>query len=396
MGKKSKKEKFAENENKEKFAVSERVKEYLIRAHSFQEMGTEQLPDENFDILHFPQILLAAGVIMAIYGYFIIYISTDKSAQFDGLAALIVGNVIATLGILKLLKKYWFSFIILLFISLLIIVGMMALWDFLIVPWAEANDILSTNTASTGSFIERTSLVVLTTTTFAYIACFVWLIGARYTSTFYYKLFSRGKKRENQFFIVDPWRKTLASKGALIKDILGRIYYPFLFLLTIILTLSEIGGVYFIQISLDRYFEAILFMYVLLCAMVIIFPAFWLLDYVRYYNETRLEVRSMGQQVLILVKGYAGFGVIFTFISRSQSGIQGALMEFFMLTLYLIPVLIILIGAYVLLTERDVYYIADKIVHGDTVIVEYKLIDSKGEELKWWLGSKKRKIGGTS
>ena len=57
---------------------------------------------------------------------------------------------------------------------------------------------------------------------------------------------------------------------------------------------------------------------------------------------------------------------------------------------------ILLIGGYVLLTERDVYYIASKVTHGDVVIVNYKLIDSFGEELKWWLGSKKKQIGGSS
>ena len=100
-------------------------------------------------------------------------------------------------------------------------------------------------------------------------------------------------------------------------------------------------------------------------------------------------MKSLGQRILILVKGYAGFGTLFTFITRTQNDFFGALLEFYMMTLYLIPSLILLIGGYVLLTERDVYYIASKVTHGNKVIVDYKLIDSVGEELEWWLASKK-------
>lgn len=375
-----------ESEKKSRNKISERVRQYLIRAHSFQEVGTESLPDQDYDILHFPHILLAAGVIMAVYGYFIISISTDYSAYsayVDGLIILITGNIICTLGMIKLLTKYWGSFLILVLISCAIIFTLMALWDFFIVPWAVEQGI--TDYLPEEPFIKRTGTVVLTTFTFAYTACLVWFIGARYTSALYFNLFARGKGKRRRFFIVDPWRKTIGSKASLISDILGRVFFPFFFLLTLITTLSEQGDLFFIQVDWTSYFDSVLIMYVLLCAMVVLFPAFWLLDYIREYNEERLEVNSLGEKVLILVKGYAGFGTVFTFISRSQGGFVSALLEFYMLAMYLIPSLIVLIGGYVLLTERDVFYIAQKVVHGNRVIVEYKLIDSTGKELKWWI-----------
>lgn len=399
MLKRSRKKTPKENSEieKEKFDVSEKLKDYLVRAHSFQEVGTEVLPEEEYDVLKFPQLLFAAGVIISMYGYFIVYVSRDSfSAFFDGFIVLIAGNIIATLGMIKLLKKYWGSFFMLLIISTAIIIIMMALWDFVIKPWAFSVGIIIEGDSIGGSFLQRFAIVLLTTTTFAYTSCFVWYLLARYTSVFYFKIFSRGGKKARRFFIVDPWRKTLSSKVSLIGDILGRIYYPFFFLLAVILTLSEYGDLYFIQIDWDNYFQTVLLMYGLLCLMVVLFPAFWLLDYVRFYNESRLEVRSIGRQVLILVKGYAGFGTIFSFISRSQVNFFGAILELFNLALYLIPSLIILIGGYVLLTERDVYYIADKLVHGDKVIVDYRLIDSTGSELKWWVKSTKQNIGGSN
>jgi hypothetical protein len=396
MTKKSKKEKSNVEIRKDEMEITQRVKDYLIRAHSFQEVGTEVLEDEDYDVLHFPHLLLAAGVIMAIYGYFIIVISTSESAFLDGLAALIAGNVIATIGMIRLLKKYWVSFLILVLISLAIVIGMMVIWDYLIVPWAETQGILAESVGTVDKFINRASLVFLTILTFAYTACFVWYILARYTSSFYFQLFSRSKEKQIRFFIVDPWRKTVAKKSSLISDIIGRTRVPFFFLLTIILSLQGAGSVYFIQIDWNTYFESVLIMDLLLCAMVVLFPAFWLLDYIRYYNEDRLEVRSIGRQVLILVKGYAGFGTLVTLITRSQFGLAQALMDFFMVSLYLMPSLIILVGGYVLLTERDVYYIASKVIHGDSVIVEYKLFDTLGDELKWWLGEKtKGKKGGS-
>lgn len=369
--------------------VSERVKEYLVRAHSFQEMGTEVLEDEDYDVLHFPHLFFAAGVIMAIYGYFIILVSSDinYSAFQDGLIILIIGNIIATFGMLRLLKKYWSEFFILLMISIGMIILMMAIWFYALFPFAEAEGFISSGVTEEGSFWERTALVILTTSTFAYTACFIWYLLARFTSSLYFRFFSATKDRASRFFIVDPWRKTLSNKGALIEDILERVYWPFFFLLAVIMTLSSTGELYFVEVSWDNYFEAVLLTYVLLCAMVVLFPAFWLLDYVRYYNEGRLEVRSLGQRILILVKGYAGFGTIITFINRigEKAGLIGAILEFYMMAMFLIPSLILLIGGYVLLTERDVYYIADRVVHGDRVIVDYRLIDSKGEELKWWL-----------
>jgi hypothetical protein len=395
MKKKEKKEKKNKSNieiRQDKQEVKEKVKEFLIRAHSFQEVGTEVLDDKDYDVLHFPHLILAMGVIMSIYGYFIIILSTELApspiieAYQDGLAALIAGNVIATIGMLRLLKKYWGSFIILLLLNAGLITILLALWNFLL-----------TGTSGTAEdFWNQTILTILTTLTFAYTACFVWYIGARYTSSLYFRLFSGGKSKANKFFIVDPWRKTLSNKGALIKDILGRTIYPFLFLLSVIMSITEAGGLYFAQLDWDKYFQSVLIIYLLLCAMVVIFPALWLLDYVRYIDENRLEVRSMGQQVLFLVKGYAGFGIFVTFFARSQSDLFGAIMELLMLTIYLIPSLILLIGGYVLLTERDVYYIASKVAHGDVVVVNYKLIDSFGEELKWWLGSKKKQRGGSS
>ena len=68
MTKKSKKEKSNLDIRKDEMEMTKRVKDYLIRAHSFQEVGTEVLDDEDYDVLHFPHLLLAAGVIMAIYG----------------------------------------------------------------------------------------------------------------------------------------------------------------------------------------------------------------------------------------------------------------------------------------------------------------------------------------
>jgi hypothetical protein len=272
---------------------------------------------------------------------------------------------------------------------------MMVIWDYAIVPWAEDQGIIAESIGTVDVFVNRASLVFLTILTFAYTACFVWYILARYTSSFYFQLFSRSSEKQIRFFIVDPWRKTVAKKSSLLSDIIGRTRVPFFFLLTIILTLQGVGSVYFIQIDWNTYFESVLIMDLLLCAMVVLFPAFWLLDYIRYYNEDRLEVRSIGRQVLILVKGYAGFGTLFTFITRSTYGLVPALLDFFMVTLYLMPSLIILIGGYVLLTERDVYYIASKVIHGDTVIVEYKLFDTLGDELKWWLGEKARKKRGS-
>jgi len=384
-----KKDSNLERRTLEQKEVSERVKDYLIRAHSFQEMGTEVLEDKDYDVLHFPHLFFAAGVIMAIYGYFIILVSsdTDYSTFQDGLIILIIGNIIATFGMLRLLRKYWSEFFILLTISIGLIIGMMAIWFYALFPIAENEGFITSGVTEEGTFWERTSLVILTTSTFAYTACFVWYLFARFTSSLYYRFFSTTKSRASRFFIVDPWRKTLSNKGALIADILERVYWPFFFLLAVIMTLSATGDLYFIEVSWNNYFEAVLLTYLLLCAMVILFPAFWLLDYVRYYNEGRLEVRSLGQRVLILVKGYAGFGTIITFINRigENAGFLGAILEFYMMAMFLIPSLILLIGGYVLLTERDVYYIADKIIHGDRVIVDYKLIDSKGEELKWWL-----------
>lgn len=368
---------------KKKYEISEKVKDYLVRAHSFQEVGTEQMPDKDYDVLHFPHMIFAAGVIMGIYGYFIIYISSGISAYLDGIAVLIVGNIVATVGMIVLLKKYWFSFLILLSISIGLIIGMMIIWDFAIIPWAESRG-LALSIGESGVFWLRTSLVLLTMMTFAYTACFIWYMAARYTSLLYFKFYAPTEEKTLRYFIVDPWRKVLKSKSSLIKDIIGRVDYPFLFLLTILMTLIEVGDLYFIQINWDSYFEEALIMYILLCAMVVLFPSFWLLDYVRIYDDERLEVRSLGRQVEIIIYGYAGIGTVISFISRSQTSIESAILEFYMLALYLIPTLIVLIGGYVLLTERDVYFIADKIVHGNKVIVDYKLIDSKGSELKWW------------
>ncbi|MHA1271805.1 MAG: hypothetical protein ACTSVV_08355 [Promethearchaeota archaeon] len=394
MTSKKKSKKNIEEEPQKFTELSERVKGYLIRAHSFQEVGTKVLPDKDYDVLNFPHLLFSAGVIMAIYGYFIIFISSGYSAYRDGLVVLIAGNIIATVGILKLLKKYWSEYFVLLLISIFLIVIMMGCWDYFIYPWAIKQKIVPPDLTTEGSFYNRVGLVILTTTTFAYTACFIWFILARFTSFLFFKIFSFGKKKRNRFFIVDPWRKTLKNKAALIKDILNRVYYPFLFLLATILTLSEEGDVYFIQVSWSNYFEAVLFMYILLCAMVILFPAFWLLDYVRYYNEERLEVISLGRRVLILVYGYAGFGTIIWFINAyADIGVLAAILELYMMTLYLIPTLILLIGSYILLTERDVYYIASKVPHGDKVVVEYKLIDSKGNVLEWWITPKKKKGG---
>ncbi len=396
MSKISENQKISNKIQEDQKKVSERVKEYIVRAHSFQEMGTEVLPDKDYDVLHFPHLALACGVIMAIYGYFIILISKSFSAYQDGLVVLIVGNILATLGMLRLLQKYWVSFLILLFMSAGIILVLMALWDFILYPFAKAGGFIPSGTGVTaeGIFWMRVSLVILTTSTFAYTACFIWYLLARFTSSIYFKFFSLAKEKASRFFIVDPWRKTVSSKSALIGDILSRVYWPFFFLLSLILTLTGSGDLYFIQVQWNSYFQTVLLMYLLLCAMVVLFPAFWLLDYVRYYNESRLEVRSLGRRVLILVKGYAGFGTVFTFIARSQHGIVNALLEFYMMTLYLIPSLILLIGGYVLLTERDVYYIADKVVHGNKVIVDFKLIDSNGSELKWWLSAKEQLEGG--
>ncbi len=374
--------------------IKQRVNDYLVRAHSFQEVGTEVLPDENYDVLHFPHIILAIGVIMGLYGYFIIYISSEYTVYLDGLSALIVGNIISTIGMLRLLKKYWTSFVILLLLSFGIIALMLAIWIFILVPWGLSSGLFLTSLGSQVDFLNRVMIIIQTTLMFAYTACFVWYIFARYTSSLYFRLYSGGKKKRHQFFIVDPWRKTLSNKMILIKDILGRILYPFLFLLSIMLSVTNVGELYFTQIDWDNYFQSILVMYALLCVMVVIFPALWLLDYVRFYDEHRLEVRSMGRQVLFLVKGYAGFGIIISFLARSQDGIISALMELFILTLYLIPTLILLIGGYVLLTERDVYYIASKVPHGDVVIVNYKLIDSLGEELRWWLAARDSQSGG--
>lgn len=393
MTKKAEKEKSNLEIRQNVNEVKDRVKEYLVRATSFQEVGTEVLSDQEYDVLHFPHLIFAAGVIMSVYGYFIIFISTAYSAYIDGLVILILGNIIASFGMLRLLKKYWASFLAILFITILLIIGMMALWDFVIIPTTNRAGLLPKEMASSGSFLNKTFLVILTTITFSYTACFVWFLGARFTSSLYFKLFSRGKEKKYKFFIVDPWRKTLTSKSALISDVLGHIRYPFLFLLTIILTLSQQGKTFFIDFRWNNYFEAVLLMYFLLCAMVILFPAFWLLDYVRYYDADRLEVTSMGNRVLILIYGYAGFGTIVTFISRSQAGIVVAMLEFYMVALYLIPSLMLLIGGYILLTERDVYYIAGKVPHGDKVIIEYKLIDSVGKELQWWLGYKNEKEG---
>ncbi len=107
MKKKSKNKKVDIEKTMEQKEISERVKEFIVRAHSFQEMGTEVLEDEGYDVLHFPHLVLAAGVIMAMYGYFIIIISPSLSAYQDALFILIVGNIIATIGMLRLLKKYW-------------------------------------------------------------------------------------------------------------------------------------------------------------------------------------------------------------------------------------------------------------------------------------------------
>ena len=381
---------------KEKNEVSEKIKDYISRAHSFQEVGTEQLPDKDYDVLHFPHIIFASGVIMSMYGYFIIYISTAQGVSVDGLAALIVGNIIATVGIIRLLKKYWSELLILMFIGLGIIFVMMIFWDFLIYPLAGSVGLLSKDLISEGDFFTRVALVILTTLTFSYTACFVWFILARYTSTFYFRILSRGKESKVRVFLVDPFRKTLTSKYELVTAILYRIIYPFLFILSLILYMSEEGEFYYMNISWNSYFEAVLLLYLLLCAMAVLFPAFWLLDYVRYFDDERLEVTSMGETVLILVYGYAGIGTLLWFIQRSQGGILVALMELYMVTLYIVPALIILIGGYVLLTERDVYYIADQIVHGDKVIVDYKLIDSDGNELKWWISSAGEKKGGES
>ncbi len=387
MGKKSDKKLADSRFTIGKDQVSERVKDFLVRAHSFQEMGTEELPDEDYDVLHFPHLILAAGVIMAVYGYFIILVTTEFSAYQDGIVILIVGNVISTIGILGLLKKYWASFFILLLLSIGMIIGMMVLWDYVLFPVGKGEGFIPSGMSEEGNSMAKIGLVVLTTLTFAYTACFLWYLLARFTSSIYFKFFSLTKEKANRFFIVDPWRKTLASKSTLISDIINRVYVPFFFLLSIIMTLSSAGTLYFIQVGWSNYFETVLLTFFLICAMVVLFPAFWLLDYVRYYNEERLEVKSLGARILILVKGYAGFGTIFTFLARSQEGIVSASLEFYMLTLYLLPSLILLIGGYVLLTERDVYYIADKVVHGDKVIIEFKLIDSTGKELKWWLTS---------
>ena len=372
----------------EKKEVSKKVKDFIVRAHSFQEMGTEELPDENYDVLHFPHLILAAGVIMSVYGYFIILVSTGDSNLMDGIIILTLGTVISTLGMLRLLSRYWASFFILLLLSGGLVFTMMALWDFVIYPSAEQQGLIADTLKTTDSFIVRFPLVLLTTFTFAYTACFVWYLLARFTSTMYYKIFASSKEKSSRFFIVDPWRKTLQSKGALVGDILNRVYIPFFFLLSIIMTISAYGDLLFIQVNWGDYFETVLLTYFLLCAMVVLFPAFWLLDYVRFYDENRLEVKSLGQRVLILVKGYAGFGTIFTFITRTSQNFFGALLEFYMMALYLIPSLILLIGGYVLLTERDVYYIASKVPHGDKVIVDFKMIDSIGEELEWWLKTK--------
>ena len=53
MRKKLKKEKSNVEIRQDKEVIKEKVKEFLVRAHSFQEVGTEELPDENYDILHF-------------------------------------------------------------------------------------------------------------------------------------------------------------------------------------------------------------------------------------------------------------------------------------------------------------------------------------------------------
>ncbi len=381
-------------EEKSKSQVSKRVEDYLIRAHSFQELGTEELPNEDYDVLHFPQMLFAIGIVICIYAYYIIYISTTEQTFIDGFVALVVGNIVATIGLLRLVKGYWKTFAIFLLISISLITLMLGLWYYFISPAAKVAGILPMTLEQTDPFLRRTAFVILTTTTFAYIACFIWFLVARYTSALYFYIFSRGAQKKNKFFIVDPWRKSLSKKIYIITDILKRVRYPFLFLLTIILTLSGFGSLYFIEIDWQDYFETVLLMYILLCAMVILFPAFWLLDYVRYYNEDRLEVRSIGRQVLILVKGYCGFGIIFTFINRGQKDIWATLLDLYMLSMFLIPTLIILIGSYVLLTERDVFYIAEKVPHGDKVIVDYKLIDSKGKELKWWVDLTKTKDRG--
>lgn len=383
MRKKAKttKENVKIREDREK--VQQQVKDYLTRSTSFQEVGTEQLPDKHYDVLHFPHIIYSAGVIMSVYGYFIIFISTQLGFwnidnYLDGLIILIIGCAVATLGLMKLLQKYLLSFIYLLVLGVLLIIGMLALWDYVLLPYARSIGIFSIE-AATDPFWNRAALIILTTLTFSYTACLIWFIGARYTSLLYLKLFASGKERKYRFFVVDPWRKILKSKFALMKDVLGHIYYPFLFLLTLLLTLQV--EVFFIDYDWNSYFGQVLLLYFLLCAMVVLFPAFWLLDYLRYYNKDSLEVNSLGGRIVRFIYGYAGLGSIVTFITRSQAGVFRAILEFYMVTMYLIPSLIVLIGSYILLTERDVYFIAGKVPHGDKVIIDYKLIDADGKIL---------------
>ncbi|MFX0101855.1 MAG: hypothetical protein ACFFCS_19985 [Candidatus Hodarchaeota archaeon] len=374
-----------------KDAVYEKFRAAVTRAHSFKEMGMERRSDKDYDILHFPHIWYAAGVIMAVYGYYISYISEGSAAFFDGLIIMIIGNIFTTLGMLYLLKKYRQQFFLLIITAILIAVIMMALWDGVLVPYGAREGIL---TPSTRPFWERVGLVMLTIMTFAYAASFIWFIAARYTSALYYKIFEtfvyRGGKR--QLFIVDPWRKTVATRTGLIRAVFGRIFYPLLFVLAILQTISSTNVlVIFIEIDWSDYFQSVLITFLLLIVMVTIFPAFWLLDYVRYYKLDSLEVQSLGERVLLLIKGYSGVGVIFSFISFDN--IAQSIISIFQLTLYLVPTLLILVGAYLLLTERDIFYIAEKVTHGDKVVADYKLIDSKGQELKWWIGTKDKKGG---
>lgn len=362
--------------------IKEKVKDYLSRATSFQEVGTELLPDKDYDVLHFPHIIYAAGVIMSIYGYFIIFLSTQLGFwNFEnyraGIIILMIGCGIATFGLLRLLKKYWLSFLNILIIGIAIIIGMLALWDYVLLPVAQSAGIFDIE-ASKDPFWTRAFLIILTTLTFSYTACFIWFLGARYTSLLYLKIFASGREKKYRFFVVDPWRKILKSKFALVKDVLSYIYYPFLFLLTVLLSLQV--QVFFIDYDWNSYFGRVLLLYFLLCAMVALFPAFWLLDYLRYYNTESLEVNSLGGRITRLIKGYASLGSIITFITRSQDGLLKAALEFYVVTMYLFPSLVILIGAYILLTERDVYFISTRLPHGNKVMIKYKFIDINGKE----------------
>ena len=59
MTSKKKSKKNIEEEPQKFTELSERVKGYLIRAHSFQEVGTKVLPDKDYDVLNFPHLLFS-------------------------------------------------------------------------------------------------------------------------------------------------------------------------------------------------------------------------------------------------------------------------------------------------------------------------------------------------